>query len=247
MKGARVLVVGASAGIGRAFAEAAVAAGAEVVAAARRADRLASMDGVHPVAADVSDPDGRSAVAAAVTDHLGDELDLVLYAAGRAAVQPLADMGAEGGAESWHATVETNVVAFNQLIAVLVPQLTPGAIVAALSSPSAHMPLAGLVAYSASKAALESSIDGWQLEHPELRFSAVSVGVTQPTEFGADFDLSSIMPFMKQWSRQGQLPKQAMDTNELATVLVGLFATALQNPTIGVPYVALRPLPDAPA
>lgn len=242
MKESRVLVVGASSGIGQAFASVAVHAGARVVAVARRADRLASLAGVHPVTADVSTPGGRVAIVAACDEHLGG-VDLVLYAAGRAEMHPVAEIGDE----SWHATFETNVVAFNQLVSALLPQLGAGAIVAALSSAGATHTLPGLVAYSASKAALESTLEGWQLEHPELRFTVVNVGVTQPTEFGLDFDLDAIVPFMKLWRRHGQLPKQPMDTAELATVLVDLFGAGLQNPTVGVPTITLRPLPDAPA
>jgi NAD(P)-dependent dehydrogenase (short-subunit alcohol dehydrogenase family) len=242
MKDARVLVVGASAGIGRAFAQAALHGGARVVVAARRADRLASLDGAHPVQADVSDPAGRAAIGAAVAEHLAG-LDLVLYAVGRAEPHPVA----ETGEDAWRTTFETNVVAFDRLVAALLPHLAPGAIVAALSSEGAVHVLPGLVAYSASKAALESAVGGWQVEHPELRFVAVGVGVTQPTEFGVDFDIDTVLPFMKHWQRRGQLPKQPMDTTELASVLVGLFGSALTSPTVRVENISLRPLPDAPA
>jgi NAD(P)-dependent dehydrogenase (short-subunit alcohol dehydrogenase family) len=242
MDGARVLVVGASAGIGRVFAEAAADAGARVVAVARRDDRLQALKGVHPVAADVTSHDGRAAIAAGCREHLG-QLDLVLYAAGRAELYAVED----SDGDAWHATLETNVVAYNRLVAALLPLLDPGSIVAALSSEAAINPLSGLVVYSASKAALESSVRGWLLEHPEVRFSVVGVGVTQPTEFGLDFDLDAVVPYLKQWRRRGQFPSRAMDTGELVAVLVALFGTALRNPTISVEHIALRPLSDAPA
>ncbi|MGZ4784600.1 MAG: SDR family NAD(P)-dependent oxidoreductase, partial [Acidimicrobiales bacterium] len=58
LAGRRVLVVGASAGVGRAFAELAIRAGARVVLAARRAERLdeivAAAGGGVAVAGDVA-------------------------------------------------------------------------------------------------------------------------------------------------------------------------------------------------
>ena len=79
----RVLVVGASAGIGRAFAAEAIAGGAAVVAVARRGDRLAELaegGSCTPVVVDIARaPD---------IDRLVEELaslgtfDLVLFSAG---------------------------------------------------------------------------------------------------------------------------------------------------------------------
>ncbi len=85
----RVLVVGASAGIGRAFAAQAIAEGAAVVAVARRGDRLAELAEASrftPVAVDVTRaPDIERLVE--VLAALGT-FDLVLFSAGSAAVAP---------------------------------------------------------------------------------------------------------------------------------------------------------------
>ena len=229
MKGARVLVVGASAGIGRAFAATACAAGAEVVAAARRAE--AGPDGCRTVAADVTTDEGRAAIVDAV-----DELDVVLYAAGRADLAPLDDVDAA----SWQRTLDVNVVACNLLLRALVPRLSTSAIVSALSSETASAPRSSLVAYAASKAALETSMAGWRLEHPGIRFTVVAVGPTQPTEFGAAFTGDALGPALRDWSRRGLMQQDTMATDEVAAVLVDLFATALANPTVGIEHVVLR-------
>lgn len=59
LAGRRILVVGASAGIGRSFAAQSIRAGAEVVVAARRADRLTELAGddgrCTPVVVDVTE------------------------------------------------------------------------------------------------------------------------------------------------------------------------------------------------
>lgn len=235
MKGARVAVVGASAGIGRAFALAAVAGGAEVVVSARRAELLAALDGARPVVADISTDAGRAAVVDACAQHLGT-VDLILHAAGRADLCGVADTDEE----AWRATLDTNVVAFNRLVAAALPVLAPPAIVAVLSSETAMLPRSGLVAYAASKAALETSVRGWQLEHPGLRFSVVAVGATQPTEFGDGFDGDRLGPALRDWNRRGLMQAEYMHTDEVAAVLAGVYGAALANPSVGVEHIVLR-------
>ena len=232
LKGARLLVVGASAGIGRAVAVAAAAAGADVVAAARRA---APLDDCRTVAADVTTDEGRAAIVEAV-----DDLDAVVYAAGRADLAPLTEVDAG----SWQRTLDVNVVAFNLLVPALVPRLTPAAVVVALSTESAHAPRSSLVAYAASKAALETSVAGWRIEHPRRRFSVVAVGPTQPTEFGAGFTGDALRPALADWSRRGLMQQETMATDEVAAVLVDLLGTALANPSVGIEHVVLRPPSD---
>ena len=86
LEGRRLLVVGASSGIGRAIAVTAANAGARVALGARRSDRLAEAvvecgSGALAWPADVRDPDACDVlVANAVTALAG--LDAVVYAAG---------------------------------------------------------------------------------------------------------------------------------------------------------------------
>ena len=85
LKGRRILVVGASAGIGQAFARSAAAAGADVVVSARRLDKLqelvAELGKGHAIACDVSDSQACDSLVHATVEVLGG-LDLVLYTAG---------------------------------------------------------------------------------------------------------------------------------------------------------------------
>src|SRR5579859_1208411 len=68
LDGRVAIVTGASSGLGRRFAAVLRAAGAEVVVAARREERLRELEreiGAHPVVADVTNARGRDDVLAA--------------------------------------------------------------------------------------------------------------------------------------------------------------------------------------
>jgi NAD(P)-dependent dehydrogenase (short-subunit alcohol dehydrogenase family) len=236
LAGRRVLVVGASAGIGRAFAVRAVKAGAEVVLVARRAEALAEVvaeaGGGHAIAADICDEAGLTNL---INEAAGG-IDLVVQCAGAAPLRLLAD----SDAEDWRRTLEINVVAVNRLIQALVPHVAPGGIVAVLTSEAAARPWTGMVHYAASKAAQEAALKGWRLEHPEVRFAAVAVGPTQPTEFGDGFDPDLLGRTFADWAHHGMLPETFMDTDDLAGVLIGTLAAALAHPGIGIEHLVLR-------
>jgi NAD(P)-dependent dehydrogenase (short-subunit alcohol dehydrogenase family) len=236
LAGKRVLVVGASAGIGRAFAVRAVRAGAEVVLAARRGEVLAEVvaeaGGGHAVAADICDADGRAAVVASAAGGI----DLVVHCAGAAPLRLLAD----SDADDWRRTMEINVVAVNQLIRQLLPHVADGGVVAVLTSEAAARPWTGMVHYAASKAALEAALKGWRLEHPEVRFAAVAVGPTQPTGFGDGFDPDLLGRAFADWAHHGMLPETFMDTDEMAGFLAGTLGAALAHPGIGIEHMLLR-------
>lgn len=239
LHGARVLVVGASAGIGAAFAVRAVAGGAAVVVAARRADRLehtvAEAGGGHVVVADLrSEEDCRRMVADAV-DVLGG-LDLVMYSAGVAPLRSVADADDTDLA----AVFETNVFGVQHVLRAAVPETAPGGIVAVLSSESVMRPWAGLGIYASSKSAVETLLRSWRFEHPEVRFSCVTVGATQPTEFGSEFDADALGPAYASWVRHGMVPAVFMDTGDLAQLMLDTFASALAHPGIGVEHLTLR-------
>ncbi|HET6949967.1 MAG TPA: SDR family oxidoreductase [Acidimicrobiales bacterium] len=239
LAGRRLLVVGASAGIGRGVAVQAVAAGAHVVLTARRAAALdavtAEAGGGTAVAGDVRDDAARGAVVDAAVAALG-EIDAVVYAVGSADLRRLAATDTA----VWHATLGANVVAFNQLVRDVLPHLAPGAVIAALSSETAAAPRHGLVPYAASKAALEASLAGWRHEHPGLRCTCVVVGATQPTDFGAGFDAAALDDALASWVRHGALQEESMHTDDVAAVLVATLATALDVPGVALETLVLR-------
>ena len=236
----KVLVVGASSGVGRAFATQAIAEGANVVLTARRADRLAEVvaeaGGGHAVVGDVSDPEACGQIVEQAQAQLGT-IDLVFYAAGAAPLQPLASTTTD----EWRAVLETNVIGVQRMIGATMAHLAEGAIVAVLSSEAGtgHT-RPGLGAYGASKAALAESLRSWRLEHPEVRFSCIALGATQPTEFGNAFTPDQLGPTLATWFRHGLMQRDYMDTGEVARLLVSLLGAALTSPSVGIEEIVLR-------
>lgn len=104
----RVVVTGASSGIGRATALAFVAEGATVVALARRRDLLSELEAevsgnIKPLAVDVRDRVALR-VAIAATAELG-AIDVLVNNAGVAFREPILEVSDE----HWDATLETNL------------------------------------------------------------------------------------------------------------------------------------------
>jgi NAD(P)-dependent dehydrogenase (short-subunit alcohol dehydrogenase family) len=239
LTGRRVLVVGASEGIGKEFAERAIAAGASVVLSARRLDALTEITdrvgaGVA-VAADVTDDASIDALVSASVATLG-QIDLVMYAVGSASLSQIV----HSDRESWNQSLAINVVGFNQVARRLIGAMAPGGIIVALSSETSGVPRDGLVAYAASKAALEVSVKGWHTEHPEVRWSCVAVGATFPTAFGSSFDPELIGSLMGQWIKRGLLQESFMDPAEVAQHLLATYASALDLPSVNVEHITLR-------
>ena len=119
----RLLVVGASSGIGRACAVSAAAAGARVALAARRSDRLGEAAreagaGAIPLACDVTDPAScERAVAEAAAAF--DGLDGLVYAAGIARPTLLRD----AAQSDWRAALDTNLIGASLITRAALPHL----------------------------------------------------------------------------------------------------------------------------
>src|SRR6185369_11799034 len=95
-------------------------------------------------------------------------------------------------------------------------------------------------AYGASKAALTESLRAWRLEHPEVRFSCVALGATQPTEFGDAFDLEALGPVLTTWFQHGLMQRDYMATDDVAGLLADLFGAALRYPGVAIEDIVLR-------
>ena len=239
LDGQRVLVVGASAGIGREFALRAVRDGAKVLLAARRLERLDELaeqaGGGIPVELDISDEDSCAALAERVRWEFGT-VDLVLCSAG---YSPLRFFD-EVTQDDWRRVLEINVIGIHQLIRSLLSVCSPGALVAVMSSESTAQPRHALGAYTASKAALEMSMRVWRQEQPRARFTTLVIGGTFPTDFGAEFDAERLIPAMSDWARHGVIQEKLMTTEEVADVLVGTLASIVDLPDISIDHVVVR-------
>jgi NAD(P)-dependent dehydrogenase (short-subunit alcohol dehydrogenase family) len=158
----RILVTGASSGIGRALSIAYAAAGARVWAVARSEQGLADTADtappgrVIPIAADLLTDAGRRTVATAV-DHADRSLDVVVHAAGL--LGPVGVPLVEYPEADWRAVFETNVTAVHLLHQRMAGLLDRGRspVVIGLASTVGRVGRAGWGMYSVSKHALE----GW--------------------------------------------------------------------------------------
>lgn len=158
LKNAVVFVTGANRGLGRAFAEAALAAGAAKVYAAARDPSTIDLPGVVPVALDVTD-DAQVAAAAA---QFGD-VTLLINNAGISQGSGVLAADAIATARRHFETNVFGVWALTQAFAPVLQANGGGAVLNVLSVLS-WLTLPGLTPYSASKSAAWALSNGLRAE-----------------------------------------------------------------------------------
>jgi NADP-dependent 3-hydroxy acid dehydrogenase YdfG len=160
------VVTGASSGIGAATARRLAADGWQVVAAARRLDRLgelsASAASIRPCALDVTD--------ARSVEQLADAVEtcdlLVANAGGAFDLAPLP----EASVDDWAAMYDVNVLGTVRTVQALLPQLRAArGHVVLTGSTAGHWVYEGGGGYVAAKHALAALRDTWRLELVEAR------------------------------------------------------------------------------
>jgi NAD(P)-dependent dehydrogenase (short-subunit alcohol dehydrogenase family) len=230
LAGRRVLVVGGSSGIGAAFARAAAASGARVAVSARRADALAAvveaMGAGLAVPGDVTVPDDARAVVDTAAEALGG-LDLVLYAAGAGVLGRLGDIDPE----VWVDLFRLNVVGATLVTRAALAHLGDDGVVAYLSSRTVEDVNAMFASYHVTKAALDQSIRGWRVEHPDRRFVRVVMGNTQPTGFADRMGADLVHAAIEAWAAQA-LPGGLMHTDDVGRALAEALTVVLEHPDI---------------
>ena len=155
LSGKCVLITGASAGIGAAGARAFVAAGAKVVLAARRADRLAELavdlgPQAQAIACDVGDFAAVQAAVKAAIDWAG-RLDVLVNNAGT--IAPIAHLH-DADPTEWAEAMDTNLrgVFHGMRAAIPIMRAQGQGTIITVSSGAAVNPMEGWSAYCASKA-----------------------------------------------------------------------------------------------
>jgi len=211
LSGRRILVVGASSGIGRALGLRASAAGARVAFAARRFDRLEQVareagPGALALRCDVREErECRAAVENALSAFGG--LDALIYATG---LSPLA-MLEQAGAGEWREVLAANVIGASLVTAAALPALRASQGRALyISSYAIRMPLPGLGLYRVSKVALDALIECWRMEHPDVDFTRVVVGNTSGTDFAAGWGPERIQEAVEVWVKRNLFPAATM-------------------------------------
>jgi len=190
LSGKVALVTGASSGLGVHFAHCLGAAGASVVLAARRAERLASLQaelrkkGVKATAVDLDVQSGAS-VAAAL--EAAGPLDIVVNNAGISIVKPALDMPEE----DWDAVVDTNLRGAWLMAQGAARRWTaakrPGVIVN-IASILGLRTIGQVAPYNASKAGLIhlTRVLAMEWARHDIRVNAICPGYIE-TEMNSDF------------------------------------------------------------
>lgn len=186
LDGRRILVTGASSGIGAACARAVAADGAQVALLARSPERLADLaDEIDGIAtpADVTD---RSAVEAAVAQAVAawGGLDGLVNAAGVARPGPLA----EADPDDWRLTFDVNVIGLLEVTRASLEHLSaaPFADIVNVSSTSGRRRASvAMTVYSASKHAVHVLSDGMRQEFRDrgIRVTTLAPGFVRTPLF----------------------------------------------------------------
>lgn len=177
----RVVVTGASSGIGRACAERLAEERATLVLVGRNQDRLTEVATVtdgQTVVADLAADAGVTALLAALKTS-GHQYDGWVLAAGEHSLRPMMMESAASLDRAWRANVS---VALTLLAGALKGRLIArGGSIVLLSSAAARCGSAGHVAYAASKAALVGAVRSLSVElAPQaIRVNAVAPGLVE--------------------------------------------------------------------
>jgi short-subunit dehydrogenase len=234
IKGSRILITGASQGIGRALAERAALRGARVLAAARQepllrelAEQVRAQGGaIETVAADVTSPEDRRRMVEAAEQHFGG-LDILINNAGIGATGHFADCGPE----RLRKIMEVNFFGLTETTRVFLPLLKRGTkpAVVNISSIAGKRGIPARSEYSASKFAVQGFSEALRAE---LAKDGVDVLVINPGLTQTNFSQNMLEQKAKLQMdhMRGMTPEQVADatlrsiergTNELTLSFKG--------------------------
>ena len=189
--GRRVVVTGASSGIGEATARRFAAHGWSVVGVARRAERLEALaaelgDAFTPIVADLTDADDVARATAGIA-AAGPVHALVNNAGGAFGMASVE----HGDPADWRAMFEINVLAVKNVVAALLPALRAGARdagnadIVTVTSIAAHVAYEGGAGYNAAKAGAHmlTAVLRLELAGEPIRVVEVAPGMVKTDEF----------------------------------------------------------------
>ncbi len=177
------VVTGASSGIGAATARRLAAEGFDVIAAARRRDRLdelaSSTSGITAVTLDVTSP----ASIAELVSSLDDVAVLVNNAGGAIGTEPIE----HADPADWQAMYDTNVLGVLRVTQALLPALSRGAggHIVVTGSIAGHLVYEGGGGYTAAKHGTTALVETLRLElnGRPVRVTEVAPGMVRTDEF----------------------------------------------------------------
>jgi NAD(P)-dependent dehydrogenase (short-subunit alcohol dehydrogenase family) len=243
----KVVVVGASSGLGRCIAVGLGRRGESVALMARRRSRLEDAAaeagaGAIAVECDVTDESSCARAVEEAAQGLGG-IDALVYATGIGHLVRIADTDAA----TWRSVFDTNVIGASLVTAAALPYLeaSEGTAVYLSSVSASHTPpWPGLGAYAVSKAALEKLVEAWRAEHPRIGFTRVTVGDCAGGEgdamtgFNADWDMDLVTEMAPIWLAREYIAGALLEVDELVAVVENILRL---GSSASVPTVAVVP------
>ncbi|MBL7633244.1 SDR family oxidoreductase [Frankia nepalensis] len=243
----RVVVVGASSGLGRSIALGLARQGKQVAMLARRRERLDAAareagGGAVAVTCDVTDETSCHDAVAEAAAALGG-IDGLVYSTGLITIMPLEQISAA----KWAQLFATNVTGAALVTAAALPHLArAGGSAVYLSSISASQgpPWPFVGGYAASKAALDKLIEAWRVEHPHVGFTRLAMGDClggegdSATGSLAGNDPEHIGQAVTEWQRLGYLTGHFIDVDHLVDITA---ATLHCGASSSIPSLTLVP------
>lgn len=211
LDGRRVLVTGASAGIGRATAIACAREGASVAALARRVDRLTALEvahGIIPAPGDVGDAGAVGGVVEEAVARLGG-LDAVIGCAG--IMRP--GLVADGDPQDWLDMFAVNVVGLLAVVRAAIPHLRAsgrGASIVNLSSMSGRrVPAATGGVYAATKFAVHALSESLrqELQDDGIRVTTIAPGFVDTEIFNTLPESGLVTRYQRMVDEVGMAPE----------------------------------------
>lgn len=236
----RVVVTGASSGIGAATVRRFAELGWETVAVARREDRLralAAETGAHPVVCDVTDEAQVARLAAEVAET-GGATGLVNNAGGALGTESVE----QSSNDDWRRMFEVNVIGLRTVTAALLPVLRDGArstgwaSILNLTSTAGHDAYPGGGGYNAAKYAAHAVTNVLRLElaGEPVRVMELAPGLVHTEEFTLNRLRGDAAAAAKPY-----VDVEPLQAEDVARVLVGAFE---QPPHVNQDLIVLRPV-----
>ncbi len=234
----KIFLTGASSGIGRATAEALVAAGHEVWGTSRDASRVPLLAGLHAVRLDLGEPGSiRSAFDTALQQ--AGEFDVLINNAGGGHFGPAELLSAE----TLQHQFQTLVLAHVELcqLALRSMRARDAGLIINVTSLAARLPVPFMAAYNAAKAAMASFTMSLQLELASTRIRIVdlqpadiSTGFNDAVAHGELLSSSSEPRVAKTWAVVDRNLREAPKPDVVARRIVALIADDNPPPCVTV-------------